>query len=87
MLSKRYESTEVVRTVEIVYICPRGLSGASAVTLTKELKYKKDMILIRCMSLLYSYVFAKPSCEAREENENSKWQFLPTMRLDPSTFR
>ena len=28
-------------TVELGYMCPRGLSGQSAVTLTKLLKYKK----------------------------------------------
>ena len=29
-------------TVELGYICPRGLTGPPAVTLTKELKYKKE---------------------------------------------
>ena len=33
MLSKRYELTEV--TVELGYMCPRGLTGPPAVTLTK----------------------------------------------------
>ena len=34
MLSKRYESTEVA-TVELGYMCPRGLTGPPAMTLTK----------------------------------------------------
>ena len=33
MLSKRYESTKVESTVELGYMCPRGLSGPPAVTL------------------------------------------------------
>ena len=35
MLSKRYESSEVDREVELANMCPRGLSGPSAVTLAK----------------------------------------------------
>ena len=34
MLSKRYESTEVDGR-ELGYMCPRGLNGPPAVTLTK----------------------------------------------------
>ena len=37
MLSKRFKSTEVDR--KIGYMCPRGLTGPPAVTLTKKLKY------------------------------------------------
>ena len=33
MLSKRYESTKM--TVELGYMCPQGLTGPPAVTLTK----------------------------------------------------
>ena len=33
MLSKRYDSTK--STVELGYMCPRGLTGPAAVTLTK----------------------------------------------------
>ena len=29
-------------TVELGYMCPRGLTGPPAVTLTKKLKYKKE---------------------------------------------
>ena len=32
-------------TVELGYMCPRGLSGPPAVTLTKQLKYKKRLLL------------------------------------------
>ena len=40
MLSKRYKSTEVERTlVELGYMCPRGNSGPAAVTLAKWLKW------------------------------------------------
>ena len=35
-------------TVELGYMCPRGLSGPPAVTLTKKLKYKKRLLL-RCI--------------------------------------
>ena len=35
-------------TVELGYMCPRGLSGPPAVTLTKKLKYKKRFLL-RCI--------------------------------------
>ena len=30
-------------TVELGYMCPRGLTGPPAVTLTKKLKYKKRL--------------------------------------------
>ena len=29
-------------SLELGYMCPRGLTGPPAVTLTKKLKYKKD---------------------------------------------
>ena len=45
MLSKRYEYTKV--DLELGYMCPRGLSGPPAVTLTELLKYKKRLLL-RC---------------------------------------
>ena len=32
-------------TVELGYMCPRGLTGPPAVTLTKKLKYKKRLLL------------------------------------------
>ena len=32
-------------TVELGYMCPRGLTGPPAVTLTKQLKYKKRILL------------------------------------------
>ena len=35
-------------TVELGYMCPRGLPGPPAVTLTKSLKYKKRLLL-RCI--------------------------------------
>ena len=34
--------------VELGYMCPRGLSGPPAVTLTKKLKYEKRLLL-RCI--------------------------------------
>ena len=34
--------------VELGYMCPRGLIGPPAVTLTKKLKYKKRLLL-RCI--------------------------------------
>ena len=34
-------------TVELGYMCPQGLLGPPAVTLTKELKYEKRLLL-RC---------------------------------------
>ena len=42
---KRYESTEVDRRTWLHV--PRGLTGPPTVTLTKKLKYKKE-ILLRC---------------------------------------
>ena len=45
MLSKRYESPK--STVELGYMCPRGLLDPPAVTLTKYLKLKKN--LLRCI--------------------------------------
>ena len=41
MLSKRYKST-----VEPGYMCPLGLAGPQAVTLTKQLKYKDRLLII-----------------------------------------
>ena len=35
-------------TVEFGYMCPRGLTGQPAVTLTKLLKYK-TILLLRCI--------------------------------------
>ena len=35
MLSKRYESTEIDRRIELGYMCPRGLTCPQAVTLIK----------------------------------------------------
>ena len=35
MLSKRYESTNWKSTLELGYMCSRGLTGPPAVTLTK----------------------------------------------------
>ena len=35
-------------TVELGYMCPRGLTGPLAVTLTKQLKYNKRLLL-RCI--------------------------------------
>ena len=41
--------------VELGYMCPQGLTGPPAVTLTKQLKYKKRLLL-RCIHLLISYL-------------------------------
>ena len=46
MLSKCYKLTEV--DWELGYMCPRGLLGPPAVTLTKQVKYKKRL-LVRCI--------------------------------------
>ena len=35
MLSKRYESTKVDHRTELGYMCPLGLTGPPAMTLTK----------------------------------------------------
>ena len=35
-------------TVELIFMCPRGLFGPPAVTLTKKLKFKKRLLL-RCI--------------------------------------
>ena len=47
MLMPSNATNEPKSTVEIGYMCPRGLSGPPAVTLTKYSKYKKTLLL-RC---------------------------------------
>ena len=38
-----YVTNQPKSTIELGYMCPRGLSGPPAVTLTEKLKYKKDI--------------------------------------------
>ena len=40
-------TNQPMSTVELGYMCPRGLTGPPAVTPTKKLKYKKRLLL-RC---------------------------------------
>ena len=43
MLYKRYDLTKSI--IEFAYMCPQGLPGPPEVTLTKKMKYKKNILL------------------------------------------
>ena len=49
MLSKRYEPL-AKSTVELDYMCPRGLSGPPSVTPTKKFRYK----MTTCTTKMYT---------------------------------
>ena len=68
MLPKRYESTK--STVELGYMCPWGLTGPPALTLTKLFKYEKRLLL-RC---IHHYLNVCSSSGSTLENgEDSKF--------------
>ena len=74
-------------TVELGYMCPRGLLGPQAVTLTKLLKYEKRLLL-RCIHHFKSDLINKmdhmrisgtePSSVILNQKSNSKgWKVIP----------
>ena len=72
MLSKRYKSTEVERTiVELGYMCPRGNSGPAAVTLTKWLKWCVHARYLKVLSVIVSMF--KRRMEKKLGERREKW--------------